>query len=97
MPRLIYSRQAERDLDGIFDYTVGRYGGQQAITYTDRIRDAANTIAQFPMLGRAYTTKNGREFRRFASGRHMIFYQIEEDTVFVVRILYDGMDFDSWL
>lgn len=40
MKRLIYTPQAIRDIDGIWDYTADRWGVDQTEKYAGDIRDA---------------------------------------------------------
>ena len=44
-----------------------------------------------------YTTKAGKAFRKYDSGRHGLFYQSVEDGILVVGILHLMMDFDRHL
>jgi toxin ParE1/3/4 len=42
------SPKAQRDLDGIFDYTVERWGLPQAERYTDLIEAACARLTEIP-------------------------------------------------
>lgn len=95
------SFEAESDFDEVFDHTLNEFGHVQAISYTGDLKVSVETVAFFPLIGRRYTTKKGKEFRRYNSGRHAIFYLSEqdddEDCVFIVRILHCASDFDAYL
>lgn len=91
------SGQAEADLDGIAVYTTLRFGAAQARKYKTAIIQSVETAATFPAVGRAYTTGAGERFRRYNVGRHAIFYRIDDDGIFVARILHQMMDFDRHL
>lgn len=43
------SPKAQRDLDGMFDYTVGEWRFAQALRYTDLIEAACAALAKTPM------------------------------------------------
>ena len=47
------SPRAQRDLDGVFDYTVARWGLPQAMRYTDFIEAACADLAERPSMRRA--------------------------------------------
>jgi plasmid stabilization system protein ParE len=51
------SKKAQSDIDDITGYTALHFGERQAVTYTDSIHAAAQITANFPSLGRPYTTK----------------------------------------
>lgn len=40
--------EAQRDLDGVFDYSVAQWGLTQAMRYTDRIEAACADLAEAP-------------------------------------------------
>lgn len=47
------SVEADRDLDGIFDYTEQAFGSRQAATYLTRIGDRLDALTGDPELGRS--------------------------------------------
>jgi toxin ParE1/3/4 len=96
--KVIFLNDARADLKAIFKYTFRRYGLKQAEKYQTDLKRSAQTAAQFPYLGRRYTTRNGKLFMRYNSGRHVIFYvDTESGGITVVRILHDAMNFDDYL
>jgi len=97
MADVTYSELAKSDLKDIYRYTYKTFGLNQADRYDEAIKSAGQTAALFPSVGRDYTTKKGTLFRRYNSGRHVIFYVIEGGGIFVVRILHGRMDFDRHL
>ena len=92
-----FSVIAEDDFDAITTYTAVTYDVTQAVHYTDAILDGAQRLADFPSLGRPYTTKGGRVFQRYNIGRHVLFYQVADEGILIVRILHQAMDFDNYL
>jgi toxin ParE1/3/4 len=91
------SRLAQADLEEITEYTALNFGERQAVVYSDQIHSAAQTAASFPSFGLPYTTKAGRVFQKYNSGRHAVFYQPNEQGIFIVRVLHSMMDFDQYL
>ena len=47
MKRLIYTPQAIRDIDGIWDYTAERWGIDQAELYVSALRDACYVLMKY--------------------------------------------------
>ena len=92
-----YSKLADRDLDGIAEYTFLNFGERQARAYRVSIDHAASTAADFPSLGRPYTTKKGRIYQKYNVGEHALFYRPSEAGIFIVRVLHLMMDFDRHL
>ncbi|MGH1398834.1 MAG: type II toxin-antitoxin system RelE/ParE family toxin [Alphaproteobacteria bacterium] len=91
------SNEAKQDLRGIYRYTVLRYGFDQADKYEDGLKSSVRTISNFMSIGRRYTTRKGKEFLRYNSGRHVVFYVVEDDYALIVRILHCSAEFDAYL
>ncbi len=92
-----FSKLADSDLKDIADYTVMNFGVPKAREYKALLIQSAKTAANFPSIGRPYTTEQGRVFQRFNVGRHVLFYQPSEQGIFIVRVLHLMMDFDQHL
>ncbi|VAW16027.1 hypothetical protein MNBD_ALPHA12-521 [hydrothermal vent metagenome] len=97
MAKYQFSKLAERDLEDIADYTVMNFGVFKTREYKALLIQSAKTAANFPSIGRPYTTEHGRIFQRFNVGRHVLFYQPTEQGIFIVRVLHLMMDFDQYL
>ncbi|MGJ8531693.1 MAG: type II toxin-antitoxin system RelE/ParE family toxin [Alphaproteobacteria bacterium] len=92
-----YSRLADRDLDGIAEYTAINFGIRQARAYRAVIDQSAKTVASFPSMGRPYATQKGTAFFKYNVGEHALFYQPTDTGVLIVRVLHLMMDFDRHL
>jgi len=92
-----YSKLAEHDLDGIATYTFLNFGERQARAYRVSIDQSASTIANFPSMGRPYTTQEGKIFQKYNVGEHALFFVPSEEGIFIVRVLHLMMDFDRHL
>ncbi|MFZ5833918.1 MAG: type II toxin-antitoxin system RelE/ParE family toxin [Pseudomonadota bacterium] len=97
MKRLIFSRLATKDIDGIWDYTADRWGVDQAEKYAGDIRDACFELLRNENTGQdAGAIRAG--YRKHRSGSHFIFYrQLSEGGIEVIRVLHQQMDFGSHL
>lgn len=70
------------------------WGERQLIEYKGMIDRASSSIAKNPEEGRK-RTESKLQFCRV--GEHLIFYQTNGETVFVVRILHGQMNIDFHL
>jgi toxin ParE1/3/4 len=96
MSRFVLSPRARDDLDGIWNYTARRWGPDQAERYVRQIAEAVELIAETPSLGRDCDhVRQG--YRKFPVGSHVLFYRAIDDSVDVVRVLHQRMDFDRHL
>jgi toxin ParE1/3/4 len=64
-------------------------GERQMHDYSELLDRALATVQANPYIGRAHSDV---AYQCFEGGQHLIFYRIEETTVFVVRILHSRMD-----
>jgi toxin ParE1/3/4 len=55
-PSYQFTDKAERDLEGIIDYTVQEWGVSQANTYLDGLETRAQLLAENPDIGTARET-----------------------------------------
>lgn len=104
MAKLAVTEQAENDISDILLYTRARWGERQYWSYFELVEEALGVVAADPRIGRPrhaarpgvlghHIKKVGRE------ARHIVFYRFDEsaDTVTVLRVLHDSMDFDRHL
>ena len=90
--RLIITDPALEDIEAIANFTTLQWGEQQAIVYKGVLAQALQQLQQTPEQGR---TRYGvsPEYKGWTAGAHVIFYRLERETIYVVRILHDSMDF----
>lgn len=87
---------ARRDFVAIADWSVRQWGKRLTRHYLDEIEALVQRIAENPMLGHdAELPRAG--LRRITAGRHVIFFLADEQSVEVVRILHEAMDFGERL
>jgi toxin ParE1/3/4 len=85
------SKKAQRDLDEIFDYTVGQWGLEQAFRYTDVIEAACAVLASAPQLAQSCGhIRPG--YRRRRVEHHVIYLKQTGYGIAVIRILHQRMD-----
>ncbi len=90
------SPRAKTDIDDIWEFTVARWGLDQAETYIRQLHAAMATIARQPKLGRD-CARIRAGYRRHPSGSHVLFYRETATGVEIVRILHQGMDHERHL
>jgi toxin ParE1/3/4 len=83
--------RARRDLIEIWFYTLDKWDEPQADHYLRVLNQAIERLADNPGLGTDYGhVRPG--LRRYAAGRHRIFYRVGVETIEIVRILHPSMD-----
>ncbi|MGI9305106.1 MAG: type II toxin-antitoxin system RelE/ParE family toxin [Gammaproteobacteria bacterium] len=82
---------AEADLDEIADYTIEKFGLEQARVYKDGLKRAFQLLAENPLIGsdQGHIRPN---VRRFVHKSHAIYYRLDGDDVLILRILGPGQD-----
>lgn len=91
MARYRLSPAAQADLDGIFDYTVQRWGLEQAMRYTQMLADACEKLADQPLQSQDCAhIRVG--YRRLVAGSHVLYFRVEDPGIAVIRILHARMD-----
>lgn len=87
------SPRAQRDLDGIFDYTVEQWGLPQAQRYTDLIEAACARLAETPHQSQdCAIIRPG--YRRRSVEQHVIYFRQTRQGIAIIRILHQRMDAD---
>lgn len=88
---LIITNPARDDLEAIAVYTFTKWGEEQATQYTEELYKTIVNIANDPDIGKSRygvpTVIKGRK-----SGRHVVFYRITGQTIYIMRILHESMD-----
>lgn len=90
MKTIAFSPAAEADLNAIWDYSVDRWGCDQADSYTDAIRDACHALAKGMKQGRAVDVLP--RLQKYLCGAHVIYFMDDADRLVVVRILHQRQD-----
>ncbi|MCK6443199.1 type II toxin-antitoxin system RelE/ParE family toxin [Elstera cyanobacteriorum] len=84
--RLLIRPAAETDLATLGDYLAARYGEAIALAALSRIEHVAALITETPQLGRSLD-EILQGIRCFPCGASLIFYQVTDTAVEIVRVL----------
>ncbi len=96
MKKLILSRVADTDLESIFDYTLGEFGLEQALSYVSGFDDTFKIISENPKIGKE-RKEIREELRSLAKDDYVIFYRVLNDHVRIVRVLHGSRDLPKFL
>jgi toxin ParE1/3/4 len=84
------SRLARRDLALIGRYTLDNWGEDQAVHYLKLIDDCCRLLCTQPLIGRPCGQIMPGLMRK-EIGKHVIFYRVLDDRIFVWRVLHKSM------
>jgi len=79
------------DLEAIAEYSIERFGIEQARHYRDQLRASFDQLAENPELGRR-AEQLSAGLRRYEHCSHIIFYQAVDSEFLIVRVLHYRMD-----
>jgi toxin ParE1/3/4 len=86
------SVEAAGDLVAIGEYGMKTFGFAQSLKYHLALESRFELLAQFPRIGMpSYDLLSG--LYRFPYQAHMIFFTIEPDHIYIVRVLHANADF----
>jgi toxin ParE1/3/4 len=89
--RVVFSLDADPDLDNILDYTERTWGHQQAAEYALSITESLNWLASLPDAGRIRDSISPG-LRSLALAHHVALYRLFDDRVTVRRIIHHRED-----
>ena len=89
------SPEAEHDLEEIFDYTLNEFGIEQAVYYLNSIADMIESITLNPKIGKV-RNEIREELFSILHGKHLIFYRILPNRIWVVRVLHGSRDIPNY-
>lgn len=89
--KYVLSREADNDLEEIFDYTFEEFGFNQAVKYLGEIDDVFVKLTNTPEIGR---TRNEikKSLYSLPIGNHVVFYRIQKEHIRIVRVLHGAKD-----
>jgi toxin ParE1/3/4 len=85
------SPKAQRDLEGIFDYTAEQWSLPQALRYTDLIEATCAKLAKAPLLSQDCSLIRPG-YRRRSVEQHAIYFRQTSYGIAIIRILHQKMD-----
>ena len=96
MLELSITPKAESDLVGIWVYTCGEWGIEQADEYLDKLEQGMKQLIHHPSMGASFAyILSG--YRKLQVEHHAVFYRVLEREILVVRVLHEDMDAPEWL
>lgn len=94
--RLRQSRRASADLDSIYEYGAKNYGVEAALAYIEGIDQRFRLLLDHPRSGRAENAIIPG-LRSMPCRSHRIYYEIDDGTITIHRILHKSADAKRWL
>lgn len=95
--KYVISLRAKEDIKSIATYTIKEFGEEQSLKYAQGLKKILDELANNPELGRRYVAVKNRMLLRYRYISHVIFYYIDGNVIFIVRILGGKMDFPKHL
>lgn len=95
MKRLNVTPRALRELEGIADFTLERWGEAKAEAYIADLWRRLYWIAENPLLGRSRFDVSS-DLRSFKQGSHLIFYLVGETEIKILGVPHASADFTSY-
>ena len=90
MKKILLTPAAQKDLDEIWDYSEQRWGTYKAREYVELLQKALIDIGCGVRIVRPAHIR--AEYFKYEVGSHMIFMQISDHAVNVIRVLHSRMD-----
>lgn len=91
----LLSEIADKDLEEIFDYSINKFGFDQAEKYLLEIENIFQNLVLNP-----YSGKKRDEIKQglysFPKDNHVIFYRILDKQIRIVRILHGSKDLPNY-
>ena len=93
MPKIRYSNKAVEDLTSIWDYTYTEWSEKQADEYYAMLIASCNRLLYPSIVSCKCYAEIADDLFGIKAGHHLIFYKrLDNDDVFVIRILHERMD-----
>jgi toxin ParE1/3/4 len=89
--RLDYTVEAEADIREILQYTAETWGEKHRRSSAERLSATMQKLTELPSLGRA-RNEIAPGIRCQPSQQHMIYYQVTDQAILIVRVLHQKMD-----
>lgn len=93
---IVFSDLAKQDLASIEEYTRKKWGNHQADIYLAQIENRILGLLQTPYLGTARPDVSDG-YRCLPEGKHLIFYRVDNDIVYILGVPHASMDLDKHL
>lgn len=91
MKRLVFTDQAEADLEAISDY-IALDSPFRAVTFIQELRRDCVELRTMPERYPLFERHRSRGIRRRVHGNYLIFYRVGAETVEILHILHGAID-----
>jgi toxin ParE1/3/4 len=95
------STKAQQDFEAAVDWYLSEAGEAVAIRFIDQFQATVGRIARNPNIGSSkFAVELGKpQLRSLGLGKfpYLLFYRVETDFVFVIRLLHGQVDIPQWL
>ncbi|GLU43788.1 type II toxin-antitoxin system RelE/ParE family toxin [Allomuricauda sp. NBRC 101325] len=95
--KYVIGAKARADLKAIAKYTIEKFGEGQSLKYAQGFKSVLADLSENPELGKRYVAVKDKMLLRYRYKAHVIFYFMQNDTIFIVRVLGGRMDFPEHL
>lgn len=82
---------AAKDINDIYDYSIDRFGEQQAVRYLAGLDERLSYLADRPEAGRTRGEVR-KGLMSFVYEKHVVFYRMMKYGIRIVRVLHASMD-----
>lgn len=90
------STEARQDLIAIGDY-IARDNPVRALSFVQELVDKCTSLASMPLGYAVVPRYEAKGIRRRLHGSYQIFYRIDGNLIFVVRVLHGARDYEALL
>ena len=96
MKQLDLAEIARADLASIRRYSTRTWGREQTTKYMNTLRDTPKGLVRGTAVARVRDDLRPG-IQMATSGRHCIFFEVDEGRILIVRVLHDKMDYHRHL
>ena len=93
MMRIVRRPKAEQDLDDIYNW-IADQSPANADRYIERIISTIRHVAEMPQMG-VLRLPNYPKIRSFPVGSHLVFYQLIDSGIEVIRVIHGARDWEN--
>lgn len=92
--RIEWSEDSRKDIREIISYVGSSFGGRKALAVLWEIRDTANLLLVFPLMGKEFVKdfKTDVTYHTVPSKYHQIVYFVEGETIKIVAVWNNRRD-----
>ncbi len=90
--RVVFTREAEDGLEQIGDH-IARDNPRRAVSFVDELRASALGLVDFPNAYPLVPRYERLGIRRRVHGSYLIFFRMDGDTIFILRIINGAQDY----